>query len=193
MGRPREFDIDLAIFKASELFWRKGFDHTSVQDLTEAMGIAPPSFYAAFGNKEALFLRVVEAYQKTQAELLVDALGQPTTREVVARLLEGFADQLTQSGRAPGCLVMNSALPISETHSFRRLFAEQREMFRQRLQQRLDRAKTEEGALPVEFNPDELSRLVVAVIWGFAVEAQSGANRETLRRTAAAFLALWPG
>jgi len=193
MGRPREFDIDHAILKASELFWRKGFDHTSVQDLTEAMGIAPPSFYAAFGNKEALFLRVVEAYQKTQAELLVDALAQPTAREVMARLLEGFADRLTQSDRAPGCLVMNSALPVGEIHSFRRLFAEQREMFRQRLRQRLEQARTDGETLPAEFDSDALSRLVVTVIWGFAVEAQSGASRDSLRQAAAAFLALWPG
>jgi AcrR family transcriptional regulator len=193
MGRPREFDIEQAVLKASDLFWRKGFDHTSVQDLTKAMGITPPSFYFAFGNKEALFLRVVEAYQEVQAGILADALLQPTSREVVARLLDGFAHLLTQADRAPGCLVMNSALPVSETHSFRRLFAEQRAAFRLHLRRRFEQAKAEEKTWPARFDPDALSRLIVAVIWGFAVEAQSGANREDLRQTVAALLVLWPG
>ncbi len=192
MGRPRQFDIDQAIRTASELFWRKGYDHTSVQDLTEAMGITAPSFYFAFGNKEGLFLRVVEAYQETLAEIVADALGRPTAREVVARLLDGFADQLTRTDHAPGCLVMNSALPITETHPFRRRFAEQREAFRVGLRQRLDRAMAEETLWP-EFDPDALSRLVVTMIWGLAVEAQSGTSRDDLRRAAAAFHALWPG
>ena len=119
MGRPREFDVDQAIRIATDLFWRKGFEGTSVSDLTRAMGIATPSFYFAFENKEALFQRIVESYQKTQAKIVEDALSQKTTKAVVEKLLGGFADLLTDPDHAPGCLIMNSALPVVEGHGFR--------------------------------------------------------------------------
>ena len=62
-GRPRAFDRDAALDRAMHLFWRKGYESTSVSDLTEAMGIAPPSLYAAFGDKKRLFLEAVDRYQ----------------------------------------------------------------------------------------------------------------------------------
>ena len=86
MGRPREFDIDTAIKTATELFWRKGYEGTSLSDLTGAMRITAPSFYFAFGNKEKLFRRVIEQYYEKQLELLESALREPTVRGVAEKI-----------------------------------------------------------------------------------------------------------
>ena len=75
MGRPREFDIDKAIKTATELFWRKGYEGTSLSDLTGAMHITAPSFYFAFGNKEKLFRKVIEQYYESQMELFEARFG----------------------------------------------------------------------------------------------------------------------
>ena len=70
MGRPREFDIETALDTAGELFWRKGYEGTSLSDLTGAIGITPPSFYFAFKSKEALFKQVVDRYQSRSSRFL---------------------------------------------------------------------------------------------------------------------------
>src|SRR4051812_32241062 len=93
-GRPRAFDADQALDRALTVFWEKGYEGASLSDLTRAMGINRPSLYAAFGNKEALFRRVVERYVEGPAAYVREALGEPTARAVVERLLCGTADLL---------------------------------------------------------------------------------------------------
>jgi AcrR family transcriptional regulator len=95
-GRPRRFDIDAALNRAVEVFWRKGYEGASVSDLTEAMGINPPSLYAAFGNKEALFRKALDRYQASHAAFWKEALDAPTAFEAVKRLLDGTAERLTE-------------------------------------------------------------------------------------------------
>ena len=88
-GRPRSFDRDAALERAMEVFWRQGYEATSINDLTAAMGINPPSLYAAFGDKERLFLEAVERYRCGHAAAGDAVLERETTaRGAVARLLE---------------------------------------------------------------------------------------------------------
>lgn len=184
MGRTREFDIDQAARTAAELFWRNGYDGTSVHDLTTAMGIKPPSFYAAFGCKEALFLRVVKDYQEAQMALFDHALGQPTVAGVVDALLMGYVDAMTDGGLAPGCLILNSALPVVDGHPFRNRFVQDRATVRAMLRDRL--AQGAGGDAPGGFDPDALAQLLVTMMWGLAVEAQSGVGKASLGAAAAA-------
>src|SRR3546814_13184383 len=101
MGRPRSFDIDEALDRALEVFWRKGYEGASLSDLTEAMGIARPSLYAAFGNKEELFCKALDRYVEQKVAHVRKAFEEPTARGVAERLLRGGADLLTdQIGRA---------------------------------------------------------------------------------------------
>src|SRR3977135_1391854 len=88
-GRPRAFDVDLALDRALHLFWRKGYEGTSLSDLTKAMRINRPSLYAAFGNKETLFRKTLDRYSKGPTAFSHDALRAPTARAVVERLLRG--------------------------------------------------------------------------------------------------------
>ena len=88
-GRPREFDIDKALDRALGVFWRKGYEGTSLPDLTRAMRINRPSLYAAFGNKEELFKKAFERYRATYQGYIREALEKPTIREVIESSLRG--------------------------------------------------------------------------------------------------------
>jgi AcrR family transcriptional regulator len=192
MGRPREFDIDKALDTAGELFWRNGYEWTSLSDLTEAIGITPPSFYFAFGNKEKLFKQVVDRYQAGHLGFFGEALRLPTARAVVERLLFGFADAYTTKPHPPGCLALNCSLPCSnDADSVRRDLADRRKAAKVELRKRFKRSKSD-GDLPADADPDALARYVLTVGWGMAVEAQSGASREDLYRTVKLALKSWP-
>jgi AcrR family transcriptional regulator len=103
MGRPRAFDMDQALDQALRVFWEKGYDGASVADLTEAIGINPPSLYAAFGNKEALFKKALDRYEAKRDQIMEEAFAAPTAREAVTRLLEGTAERLSDKCNPRGC------------------------------------------------------------------------------------------
>ena len=194
MGRPREFDIEKALDKAGELFWRKGYDGTSLSDLTGAIGITPPSFYFAFKSKEALFKQVVDRYQSRQQRgFFAEALNQATPLAVAERVLYGLADSYTSKLHPRGCLVINSSLPCSDEteDSVRHGLAELRKASLIELRKRFKHFQSN-GALPADADPDALARYIVTIAWGMAVEAQSGASRSDLHRTVKQALASWP-
>src|SRR4028118_2167613 len=101
-GRPREFDIEEALASALRVFWSKGYDGTSLTDLTEAMGITRPSLYAAFGNKEALFRKALELYEREKLAYVSSALEEPTARGVARHLLTGAPEHTTDAAEHPG-------------------------------------------------------------------------------------------
>ena len=189
MGRPRLFDIDKALDAATGLFWRLGYEATSLSDLTNAMGISPPSFYAAFGSKEGLFEQVVERYSTAQAVIIDGALSKSEPIEILRALMDGVATLLTNPRYAPGCLIMNSALPVTGGVPFRTSFAEQRGALRLRLAKRLQ-AVCSKSALSPPLDARTVARLAVSIYWGMAVEAQSGASRQEIRAIGDAFVQL---
>ncbi|WP_189050509.1 TetR/AcrR family transcriptional regulator [Aliidongia dinghuensis] len=191
MGRPREFEIDDAIEKAAGLFWRNGYEGTSISDLTKAIGITPPSFYFAFGSKEGLFKKIIERYFAEQSKIVEAAFREPTPRAVATHFLHAYADVLTDPLHAPGCLAMNSSLPSAAGDPLRKWLAELREQIRKRFRDRFAEAHGSED-LPAGMDSDALARLVLVIAWGMAVEAQSGATREDLRRTIDLALPAWP-
>src|SRR5437867_3206401 len=103
-GRPRGFAVDKALDRALRVFWQHGYEGTSLSDLTKAMGINRPSLYAAFGDKEALFRKVLDRYADGPAAYAREALNEPTARAVVERLLRGAADLQTNRRNPRGCL-----------------------------------------------------------------------------------------
>ena len=192
MGRPREFDPDVALGAALDVFWRKGFDGASLNDLTEAMGITRPSLYAAFGNKEELFRKAFARYQAIALEFNERALAEPAARQVAERMLYGAADAQTDCEHPFGCLAIQSALNCSDSaEPIRRAVLAIRDVKRAALQARLQRAR-EEGDLPPDTDPDALVAYLSAVINGMAVLAGTGACRETLYRVVRTALAAWP-
>src|SRR5437773_10215065 len=110
VGRPRAFDVDQALDRALKVFWRKGFEGASLPELTKAMGINRPSLYAAFGNKEALFRKVLDRYAEGPAGYVRAALQEPTARAAVKRLLYGAAELMSDPRNPHGCLAVQGAL-----------------------------------------------------------------------------------
>src|SRR4051794_39604457 len=113
-GRPREFDVDEALDRAVEVFWRQGYEATTLTDLTEAMHIGKPSLYAAFGNKEALFRRALDRYTEGPGSYAARALAEPTARETVEAFLRGAVEATTRPASPQGCLGVQGALAASD-------------------------------------------------------------------------------
>src|SRR4030081_1680148 len=109
-GRPRSFDTEKALDRALQVFWRKGYEGTSLPDLTEAMGINRPSLYAAFGNKEGLFRKALDRYAERSGGLMCEAMKEPSARAAAERLLRATADALTDPRNPRGCLAVQAAL-----------------------------------------------------------------------------------
>jgi AcrR family transcriptional regulator len=192
MARPREFCIDGALEKALDVFWRRGFEGTSMTDLTEAMGITRPSLYAAYGNKADLFRKALDLYDEQYLGFRHEALNEPTARQAIARLLSGFANAATDGTHPPGCLGTSGALTCSAAAEPIRLeLVKRRSAFEAALRRRLERAKAA-GDLPADSRPDDLAFFIMTVTQGMAVQASSGASRKALQAVAGLTLASWP-
>ena len=106
-GRPLGFDRDTALAAAIEQFWRTGFAETTISMLTKAMGVTPPSLYAAFGDKNRLFEEAAQNYFQRTCEALDRFAGERTAREAIAQMLNGTARAHTDTQTPPGCLMLS--------------------------------------------------------------------------------------
>ncbi|BAR61145.1 transcriptional regulatory protein [Bradyrhizobium diazoefficiens] len=184
MGRPREFDAETALDQAMEVFWRHGYEGATIAQLTEAMGINPPSLYACFGNKEGLLKAALDRYTKLRNVWMDGVVSAPTAREVAERMLMGIADKQTDPANPPGCLLVQGGIACgsgSENVPFE--LAARRAQNEDQLRDRFVRAKAE-GDLKPGSDPAALARYVFAVSVGMGVMASSGADREALRQVA---------
>lgn len=191
-GRPREFDADKALAAALRVFWKRGYEGSSLSELTEAMGITRPSLYACYGNKEALFRKALDLYGEEKLAYVQTALEAPTARGVVERLLTG-ALEMQQSDDPKGCLgVISSVACGAEAESIRADVIARRAASDAALIARFARAKAD-GDLPTEIDPAALARYVGAVLQGMSVQASSGASCAELRSLVDTTMLVWPG
>jgi AcrR family transcriptional regulator len=191
-GRPRSFDINEALDRALEVFWRKGYEGTSISDLTQAIGINPPSLYAAFGSKENLFRQALDRYEAQLSSFWAEAMSAATAYEAVERLLKGSADRMSGGENPTGCLFVQAALCGGEDcEQVKHELAARRDAGFAKIQARLKQAKRE-GDLPKDSDPKAIARFVTTVLHGMAVQAASGTSRTELRRVAETALKIWP-
>jgi AcrR family transcriptional regulator len=184
MGRPREFDAETALDQAMEVFWRHGYEGATIAQLTEAMGINPPSLYACFGNKEGLLKAALDRYTKLRTVWMDEVVAAPTARDVAERMLMGIADKQTDPANPPGCLLVQGGIACgtgSESVPFE--LAARRAQNEDQLRDRFVRAKAE-GDLKPTSDPAALARYVSAVSVGMGVMASSGSDREALQQVA---------
>ena len=187
-GRPRSFDREGALQRVMEVFWRQGYETTSLNDLTAAMGINPPSLYAAFGDKEKLFLEAVGLYFKgvgSRDELLERA---PTARAAIEALLLRTANGLPRIG--VGCMLVTSAVNCS-TPNVQKALAKYRANVEGAVFSRFQRG-IHEGDLPAHTDTRALAKYFETVIQGMSSQAMDGATRKNLLAVAEMALRAWP-
>ena len=179
-GRPRSFDRDAALAAAVEQFWRTGYEKTSVAALTKAMGVTPPSLYAAFGDKDSLFDEASTLYFRRTCEAVDAAADEPTARAAIVRTLDDAARAHTDAATPLGCLMLTEPR-----------LAAQREVVRERLARRIARG-VDEGDLPASVRPDELASFLVAVMRGMSGCARDGGTADEVRAIARTALSAVP-
>ncbi|HYZ48153.1 MAG TPA: TetR/AcrR family transcriptional regulator [Sphingomonas sp.] len=191
-GRPREFCVEAALAAALRVFWSKGYEGASMADLTEAMGITKPSLYAAFGNKEQLFIKALDLYEREKMDYVGKALAEPTARKVAEHLLRGGLESQTSNCEPRGCLgVISSVTCGAEAESIREFVLERGAKAKKALIERMERAKLE-GDLPAHVDVEGLTSYLYAILQGMAVQAGAGASREELERLIETSLMVWP-
>jgi AcrR family transcriptional regulator len=192
MARPRQFDETQVLDNALQVFWRQGYEGTSLNDLLDATGLTKSSLYGAFGSKADLFHRVVERYYTEHLGFRHSALEEPTPRRIVERLLNGMVDLHTGPHTPPGCLETSAALVCSpENEPIRRHLIRNRARFGRLLRQRFEEMR-DAGLLPAGMTAEDAARLVGLTIQGMAVEAKAGATTNDLRQIVRSFLLSWP-
>ena len=190
-GRPREFDRDAALHIAMKLFCKHGYEGVSIADLTAAMNISPPSLYAAFGAKEALFREALALYQ--QRPDLPQLAASGCIREQMKALLYDTVRAATDPEFPAGCMVSAGMLACRPEHQvLAESIADMRAARCDMIAQHLQKAVAS-GGLPPETDTKSIGRYVMAVAQGITIQAHDGARAEELFALVDVALQNWPG
>ena len=175
MARSKEFDPDAAVSAAMELFWLKGYEATSIQDLVEHLGIGRQSLYATFGSKHGLYLQALDRYRESQAAGLVDALSTADpVMPAVRRLLESLAHRGRRARR--GCFMVNSAMELlPQDKAVQRRAAATFSQIEEALVEAIRRAQ-DHGELPTDQSPTAAAHFLLTVIQGIRVVDKADAS-----------------
>jgi len=182
MARPRSFDPDEALDLARDVFWQQGFQGTSLDDITAATGLAKPSLYAAFGDKNALFLKILERYHArivAQAERIIN--DGPSARDAVHRWLTGFVPFCSGVKGTRGCLSVNTA---ADGAAVQKEVRKRIEGFNRRLEELLrDRLRADRAQFAAGFDPDATAHTIMAIYTGLMVLAKDAPDAARVRAT----------
>ena len=183
-GRPITFDKDAALEAAMLLFWERGFEGTSMADLTKAMGLNPSSIYAAFGDKHALFQLAVKRYLDSRAQYGARALEEPTLARVIRALFANTVAFLTASGHPPTCMTLAGAMGTSvDAAPARDLMTEIRKQNEVAIKNRLVTAR-KAGEFAKHINVDDYTRYLSLMLAGLSIQSANGATKGELKRAA---------
>jgi len=192
-GRPRAFDREQALGIALDLFWRQGYEGTSIPQLTKAMGISPPSLYAAFKSKESLYREAVELYLTQYSGFMSSLFDEKiSARDAIEKALLEAAKQFSDPCHAPGCMISSAGLQASPDNM---KLAAELTGFRQAAQQvvytRLEAAR-KSGELAKKTDTASLAAFYAMVSQGMSVQARDGATTDLLTQLAKLAMHVWP-
>lgn len=190
MARTKEFDPETALQAALELFWRRGYEATSMADLVAQLGIGRASVYAAFGSKHELYLRALRRYGRLYDPALLEELSQPgPALPAVRALVNRFAEESAGDELRRGCFVTNTAVELAP-HD--RAAARQVEASWDHLEAGLTSALLRaraQGELPEGRDPRLLARMLLVLLQGMRVVGKAGGDPDRARDAAAQALA----
>jgi AcrR family transcriptional regulator len=194
-GRPRAFDPDAALRKALDVFWERGYEGTSINDLVEAMGIASASIYVAFGSKEELFRATMGLYASTRGEPPRRALReQPTARGAIEAMLGATADEITRPDDPHYCmLILAAPTGAVENHEIREFLAGGRRAMQTEIAGRLARGVADGDLHASPATLGALARYYTTVVQGLSIQARDGASRADLETVISCAMAAWDG
>ncbi len=182
-GRPRSFDEVGALEKATQVFWSKGYDGVTIDDLVAGMGVGRPSLYAVFGDKRAIFLRVLRAYAERKGALAAKALLAPQRlRSSIAAFLRYNVESATEKGSARGCLLICVAPLVNDAEVQR--FLQNAATGGAALLERRFRDGMSAGEIPSGFPVAARAVQVADLARGLTMRAQIGTPRKTLLKDA---------
>jgi AcrR family transcriptional regulator len=181
-GRPRAFDRRGAIDRAMRLFWERGFEGTSLDDLVEAMEISPSSFYSAFGSKQQLYYEAMDHYRVGPGSYFQDVMAaHPDIRVAIAAVFERAAEACTSDDFPPGCMISLANIQVApDLGDVREELRSRRNDLVPAFTHRLVLAR-DLGELPAATDVEALAVFFAACMRGMTVLARDGASRETLR------------
>lgn len=181
-GRPLEFDPDTALEAAMQVFWRNGYENTSMQDLLDAMKLSKSSLYQAFGGKQALFERCIARYGDEMVGALREALQtSPSGLAFIRQFLESVLDEARGVCEARGCLVLNTANEFARRNPrIAEAVAHGLNRFHGVLMAAVERAQ-DEGDIPPERNASMLATYLVSSMSGLKTLSKAGADEQTLK------------
>ena len=189
-GRPREFDEKQALEAAMEVFWRKGYEGASCEDLLSAMGLNSGSMYAAFGDKQALYDRAFDLYCDTVFCKGLEILDGPgTPLENVRALVQCMGDHMS-SGECNGCFVGNTLIEFGDQNKG---VAEMARRTMKRMQDAVEKklkAARRSGELSGDGRPTDLAAFVMNTAQGLNVMSKAGADEKTIRGIVSTTLSL---
>jgi AcrR family transcriptional regulator len=178
-GRPRNFDELEAVEKATQVFWSKGYDGVTIDDLVAAMGVARPSLYAVFGDKRTLFLRALRGYAEKKGALAAKALFSPQPlRDSLASFLRHIVERATEEGSPPGCLLVCVAPLVDDAEV--RQFLQNAAAGAVAMVELRFRDGISAGELPSDFPVAARASQVIDLVNGLAMRAKMGTARKTL-------------
>ena len=189
-GRPRSFDRDQALDAAVLVFWDKGYEGSSIEDLTDAMGINRPSLYAAFGNKRDLFMQAIDRYAATHGNRAFSAFRlEPDNRMAVEQFFAASIECALADGTPRGCLINTVATEAAENDA--ELRDKLADMFTQTDAAIARRLATNDDAdaSPIH-DPEGLARMAHSVTHSIMTRARAGASRNELSQVADSFMAV---
>jgi AcrR family transcriptional regulator len=194
-GRPRNFDSDEVLDAALAVFWRNGFDAASLSELTGATGLTKPSLYAAFGDKEALYLKTLERYKEYWlGRHLALMESEPQGKRAIELLLQSIADMLSHPALPGGCFVVNGISDLGGERTTEGIEAALHlalQACESALEDRLARAKRD-GHVADTADITGLASFFYTIIAGLAVKAKAGAKREQLDVSIKLAMTAWP-
>jgi AcrR family transcriptional regulator len=184
-GQGRKFDVDAALENAMFAFWEHGYEGTSVSMLTSAMNINPPSLYSAFGGKEGVFFAAVDRYLATRGDFMDRAFAEePHAADLISRLLYDAALHYTDKSCPGGCLIISSAVSVTEANQG--IANRLRDMRNANVRLLSDRISKDvaEGVMCLPGDPTDVAEFIGVIVQGMSQRARDGATRRQLEHVA---------